>query len=67
MPERLDLSYRGGWFSLSLRERVGVRGKETSGLERGSGKFHAVPESGSGSGGLRLFGFVSTAPKVPHG
>jgi hypothetical protein len=29
MPERLDLAVRGGWFSLSLRERAGVRGNRT--------------------------------------
>jgi hypothetical protein len=35
IPERLDLSARGQWFSLSPRERAGVRGKETAGLRKG--------------------------------
>jgi hypothetical protein len=33
-PARLDFSQRGRWFSLSPRERAGVRGKETPKLER---------------------------------
>src|SRR5664279_2413910 len=40
--------------ALSLRERAGVRGKETPEPERGLGRFHAAPESGSKAGVVRL-------------
>jgi hypothetical protein len=41
-PARLDLSQRGRGFSLSPRERVGVRGKEIPKLER---RLRQLPSS----------------------
>jgi hypothetical protein len=41
-PARLDLSQRGRWFSLSPRERAGVRGKEIPKLER---RLRQLPSS----------------------
>jgi hypothetical protein len=49
-PARLDLSQRGRWFSLSPRERAGVRGMEPPKLERGLGG--SLPQTAGGASGL---------------
>jgi hypothetical protein len=48
MPACFALSLCGGEFSLSPRERAGVRGIETPNLERGLGKSTPLQNQAAG-------------------